>query len=500
MKKYNRIITTILIAVVLGALTIIPLLQNPLKAVDINKQELININLNASVFDENGNKIYLNESDSVIIVNENDVILENNDAKLRDNASCLSYIINNGDIQTQIPLYDYSSNEGEIEKNISIDNNTHKTLIKNAAFINTKEASKSITAYQTKSSMEKLDVELDNYYIFLNNRNCTLSWNISKELEQTFINDTYTLNLTVNNSDNYNNKEITYLYGDSSLSVYDIPCSYRNVSIESNEFGEQLNFELESRDVYSIADGEIIDVNDIENYVLVKYNEGLLVKYQDVISSNLKSVEKGELIGYAINDNFKLITIDNGQYIASEWLYDGFERPLSGPNLPRMYQMDERWYDISYGYNTIGGGGCGPTSFAMTLSGLTGKVYTPDEIVETIKSLGSGIWYYQKGTGSFYTIFPELCSYYGLNIDDNFPVTEDIIRQKLNEGKIVIISVSSGNVYTGDGHFIVLRGLTEDGQFLINDSAHYFDLNTGYDWSDLKPVNSARAICELPTT
>lgn len=35
MKKYNRIITTILIAVVLGALTIIPLLQNPLKAVDI---------------------------------------------------------------------------------------------------------------------------------------------------------------------------------------------------------------------------------------------------------------------------------------------------------------------------------------------------------------------------------------------------------------------------------------------------------------------------------
>lgn len=494
MKKNNRIIITVLITVFIGIITVIPLLKNSLNAESVQKQELININLNASVFDENGNKIYLNESDNIIIVKEEDIIQENNDFKLRDSASNLSYVVNNGDILVEIPLYDYSINEGDINKNISIDNSIHNTLIKNAAFINTKEASKFITATYTKESTNKLDVELDNYYIFLNNRNCTLSWNISKELEQTFTTDTYNLNLTVTNSSNYSNNEIQYIYGDSTINSFDVPCSYRDVTIENNESGEQLNFELESKDIYSIADGEIIDINDVENYVLVKYNEGLLMKYQDVVSSNMSYVEKGELIGYALNDNFRLITIDNGEFIASEWLYDGFERPLEGPNVPRMYQMDERWYDIPYGTNTIGGGGCGPTSFAMTVSALTGKVYTPDEIVDTIKSLGNGTWYYEKGVGSCYSIFGELCDYYGLGLDENFQISEDAVREKLNEGKIVIISVSRGNIYTGDGHFIVIRGLTDDGKFLINDSAHYFDLNTGYEWDDIRPVNSARAI------
>ena len=61
-------------------------------------------------------------------------------------------------------------------------------------------------------------------------------------------------------------------------------------------------------------------------------------------------------------------------------------------------------------------------------------------------------------------------------------------------GKCIIICVKNGPVYKGGGHFIVIRDVTEDGKFLINDSANFFNLNTGYTYSDLGPITMARAI------
>ena len=41
-------------------------------------------------------------------------------------------------------------------------------------------------------------------------------------------------------------------------------------------------------------------------------------------------------------------------------------------------------------------------------------------------------------------------------------------RKKLREGKVVITSMGKGH-FTNNGHFIVLRGITENGKILVND-------------------------------
>jgi hypothetical protein len=270
------------------------------------------------------------------------------------------------------------------------------------------------------------------------------------------------------------------------------------VEVVDKDDSSYLKYTLEdSNEVYSIATGEVIATNDVENYIIIQYNDGIFIKYQNVIPVVFDSkIKRGELIGYCNKDTLELHTCDNGKWIASEWLYDGYERPEEGMNMPRMYQAGQEWSDIQYGTSTIGKGGCGPSAFAMAISGIKGKVYTPEDIVNIIKSMGSGNWYYQRGIGSNYTIFPKLADYFDINIDDSIGTSEAALKQCLNEGKVVIISIYSGKVYKGDGHFIVLRGLTEDGKFLINDSSTSFDLNTGYDYSDLTPIRSARAIWE----
>lgn len=482
-NKQKEISISVIIGTIFSIVVISLYIINIFNAEDnAKKQELFDIFLTASVNDIDGNKLFLKDNEKIEIKDQN-----GND---------ISYMIDNGNIKAQIPLYEYDSEySGEFEKDIVIDNNKHNTVItESSTYINTYDASSLLLA--TKNSKE-LKVSLDNYYISLPStyNGDILSWSLSKELEQTYESENYKMTLNVTTDDNYKEKDIEQYNGGTSLKSYILPANYRDINIIENTEGSYLRFDLDDNIIKSIADGTVVEANNIKNYIIIKYNDGLVMKYDNVyIQKYDSSVKKDEILGIAINEYFDLYTWSDGELIAAEWLYDGYERPSEGPNLPRMYQTDPEWADISYGYNTIGGGGCGPTSFAMTVSGLTGKVYTPADIVEVIKSRRSGIWYYQKGIGSCYSIFPALCDYFDLQIDDSLSTSESTIKESLNEGKIVIVSLTKGKIYTGEGHFIVIRGLTDDGKFLINDSARYFDLNTGYDYSDLKPITSARAI------
>lgn len=481
-KREKTMFTSILIAI-FCTITIVCLhIFNLFNAEDTTKkQELFNIFLTATLQETDGTKVFLKDTDYITIRDHKDNIIP--------------YTIDNGNIKIQIPLYEYDTEySGDFTKTITVDNNKHSTVVNDITYINTYDASSLIKAFK---NIKELKVELDNYYIdFPSSFNGKiLTWSLSKELEQSYETDEYKMTLNVTTDNNYVAPELEIYEGDTNIKSFVSPVEYRNVEVLENSDGSYLQFDLETRDVVSIADGVLIETNNIDNYIIIKYNDGLIVKYNDIYINKYDSeIKKGENIGISINDSIDIYTWSNGELIAAEWLYDGYERPLEGPNLPRMYQTDPTWADISYGYNTIGGGGCGPSSFAMTVSGLTGKVYTPEDIVEIIKSLGNGIWYYKKGDGSYYTIFPKLCDYFDLQIDDALSTSEESIKEALNDGKIVIVSVTRGKVYTGEGHFIVIRGLTEDGKFLINDSAKYFDLNTGYEYSDLKPITSARAI------
>ena len=128
---------------------------------------------------------------------------------------------------------------------------------------------------------------------------------------------------------------------------------------------------------------------------------------------------------------------------------------------------------IQYLYNkpignmsTLKVGGCGYCSLAMTISYVTNKTITPPDIIDKVGSkyhTGSGI------SWSAFSAIPKLynakCSAEYLN---NSTSTMNKVKKALKAGKPVICSQTKGK-FTGAGHVIVLRGITDSGKILVND-------------------------------
>ncbi len=131
-----------------------------------------------------------------------------------------------------------------------------------------------------------------------------------------------------------------------------------------------------------------------------------------------------------------------------------------GMAIPLYYQWE--YGDVAYGGGSIATSGCGPTSFAMVASYLTGRTITP---VDAVSWCGNA--YYVPGAGTAWSYFSGACSHFGLAA----PVqTNDMqsVLLALQEGKPVISSQGPG-LFTSAGHFIVLRGVDENGRVLVND-------------------------------
>lgn len=131
-----------------------------------------------------------------------------------------------------------------------------------------------------------------------------------------------------------------------------------------------------------------------------------------------------------------------------------------GVSLPHYFQNDYK--AIRYGSGTISSSGCAPTCIAMIVSGLTGQTVTPVDVVKW-----TGNKYYVSGAGSSWGIFSACASNWGLGCR-NLGMNYRAVLQSLEQGKPVVASMRPGT-FTRGGHFIVLRGVTSDGYFLVND-------------------------------
>lgn len=132
-------------------------------------------------------------------------------------------------------------------------------------------------------------------------------------------------------------------------------------------------------------------------------------------------------------------------------------------------QLDERWADKMYGTSsTIGEAGCGPTSMSIVISTLLGEAHDPAELCAWSVDNGHRC----EGNGSYHTLIPEAAEAYGLDCDGATKKQAQKIVNALSEGKLVVAIMSAGH-FTSGGHFIVLRGVTEDGKILVADPASY---------------------------
>lgn len=134
--------------------------------------------------------------------------------------------------------------------------------------------------------------------------------------------------------------------------------------------------------------------------------------------------------------------------------------PANGMQIPHYLQTD--YGNIPYGGGSIASSGCGPTSFAMVASYLTGTTITP---VDAVSWCGDS--YYMPGVGTYWSYFAAAAAHFGCG---SVTQTNDAntVLKALSEGRPVISSQSAG-LFTSAGHFIVLRGVTANGKVLVND-------------------------------
>ncbi|PJI06585.1 MULTISPECIES: 3D domain-containing protein [Clostridium] len=166
----------------------------------------------------------------------------------------------------------------------------------------------------------------------------------------------------------------------------------------------------------------------------------------------------------------------NDDSIVNDILDAGADNGFSG-EIPLFRQTDARWASQPYGQGNIGTSGCGPTSFAMIISGLSGKLGSWDKNGDGMLDPGEAATYAiasgynsSTGEGTSWGLFDNSStSQFGINSSNEIePSNYSYVYDQLKEGNPVVASMHAGH-FTKGGHFIVLTGVDTDGQVLIND-------------------------------
>ena len=211
---------------------------------------------------------------------------------------------------------------------------------------------------------------------------------------------------------------------------------------------------------------------------------GILGTVPDIISSTggvfSNFGDLGIYGGLGIDIDVSSLSIPNEQLAAAD--------PEKYANaLPIVYYSQgnsQPWSGVAFGSKIIAYSGCSVTSLALVVTYLrngtdlsdAGKVITPDEIVEMIAAHhgGNGNYYYEPGVGQSYSIISDVAEYYGLHCNSLSGTASSIIAA-LQAGHPIIVSASGPKsqkwrygTFTQRGHYLVLTGVTADGQILVN--------------------------------
>lgn len=162
----------------------------------------------------------------------------------------------------------------------------------------------------------------------------------------------------------------------------------------------------------------------------------------------------------------QLINPNDNSYLESSGLdFSGVSFKDGVTEVVYYNQADERWKDKPYGKTgTIGRSGCGPTSLAIVVSSLTDKKIDPVQMSTWAYENG----YYCEGVGSYHTLIPDGAKHFGLKVEGCTSSEPQKIVDALAAGKLIIAIMAEGH-FTRNGHFIVLRGVTEDKKILVAD-------------------------------
>lgn len=127
-------------------------------------------------------------------------------------------------------------------------------------------------------------------------------------------------------------------------------------------------------------------------------------------------------------------------------------------------QSSPEWADQPYGTDTIGPYGCGPTTMAIAVASLTDT--DTDPAVMAAWAADNGYW--ANRSGSYHSIVLDTARNFGILAEPFASRDAEDMLDALAQGKMLVALVGPGH-FTEGGHFILVRGITPDGQVLVAD-------------------------------
>ena len=112
---------------------------------------------------------------------------------------------------------------------------------------------------------------------------------------------------------------------------------------------------------------------------------------------------------------------------------------------------------IPYAGGDVKSSGCSITSMAMVASYMLGREILPDELASEYNIRGLGNDQKMEAAAA------------GLGLEWTKAYEWKDIVSELEAGKVCIALMKEESEFTDEGHFIVLAGITEDGEILVND-------------------------------
>lgn len=193
-----------------------------------------------------------------------------------------------------------------------------------------------------------------------------------------------------------------------------------------------------------------------------KIAERIALRQQKIIQEQQEQIESQQAGEPAILGG----GIDITDPAVTELVMRDGQEILTGGSVSICYfaQSDPAWKDKPYGTDRVGPYGCGPTALAMAVRSLTDTPTDPAAMAEWCSE--NGFWAAQSG--SYHTIVRGVASAFGLECTSLSSMTPESLRMELSGGRIAVALMSRGH-FTSTGHFILLRGVTLEGNILVAD-------------------------------
>lgn len=165
----------------------------------------------------------------------------------------------------------------------------------------------------------------------------------------------------------------------------------------------------------------------------------------------------------ALSHNIEMLDFVLNYSNKKDKVYSSSVEDIEKGAIPLLLQYDERWGYGNYGKSNVAISGCGPTSLAMVVVGLTGnRKITPYVVAKFAEENG----YYLNDSGTTWDLMSKGAKYFNLQSRE-LPLSKSVIFNALNNEHPIICSMRRGD-FTINGHYIVLTGI-EDGKIKVND-------------------------------